>query len=61
MPYASLIDDPSWMFSGIATQKALQLGLSRPFAALMQQTKGDEKAARSLRCTWIACFIVGQM
>ncbi|KAK4234665.1 fungal-specific transcription factor domain-containing protein [Achaetomium macrosporum] len=61
MPYASLIDDPSWAFCGIATQKALQLGLYRPLPALMQQTNGDEDCANSMRRTWVACFIVNQM
>jgi len=61
MPYAALIDDPSWSFSGIAVQKALQLGLYRPISWLLQQAKGDDDVACAMQSTWIACFIVSQM
>ena len=60
MPYAALIDDPSWTFSGIATQKALQLGMYRPFSTLLQQARGDEEVAQRIQRTWITCVLVSQ-
>lgn len=61
MPYAALIDDPSWNFSGIAIYKALRLGLHRPLDRLIQQTNGDGHMARAMYKTWLVCFLVGQM
>ncbi|KAK0701309.1 hypothetical protein B0H67DRAFT_98217 [Lasiosphaeris hirsuta] len=61
MPYAALIDDPSWVFSGMAIQKALQLGMYRPLESLIDYAKGDHRVARSMQDTWLACLVVGQM
>jgi hypothetical protein len=61
MPFAALIDDPSWSFSGIASNKALLLGLHRPFDVLVQSAKGDKELAQAMLFTWTACCIVAQM
>ncbi|KAK0611667.1 hypothetical protein B0T14DRAFT_440320 [Immersiella caudata] len=61
MPYAAVIDDPSWTWSGIANQKALQLGLYRPLQRLVEYAKGDIQVAKSMQNIWMACVVVGQM
>jgi hypothetical protein len=61
MPYAATIDDPSWVLSGIATQKALQLSMYRPFGTLMEHAKGDFQIAKSMQNIWLTCLVVGQM
>ncbi|KAK4452231.1 hypothetical protein QBC34DRAFT_294192 [Podospora aff. communis PSN243] len=61
MPYAAIIDDPSWIWSGIANQKALQLGLYRPLQRLIEYAKGDLQVAKSMQSIWMACVVVGQM
>jgi hypothetical protein len=61
MPYAATIDDPSWTWSGMANQKALQLGLYRPFQRLVEYAKGDLQVANSMQNVWMACVVVGQM
>ena len=62
--YTSQSDDPSWMLCGIATHKALQLGLHRSgfdheFMSLSEQTL-DYGAREARRRTWLACFIVNE-
>jgi len=61
MPFAALIDDPSWSFSGLATHKALLLGLHRPFDELVRQANGDKELAKVMQFTWTTCCIVAQM
>jgi hypothetical protein len=62
-PYYSQLEDPSFIYIGMATQIGLQTGLHRPEFAFEFSSKQDvlRSSSQIRRTTWIACFIVGQI
>lgn len=62
MPFGAVVDDPCWTYSGIATHKALHLGLHRPLylKEFYENQPMDSESVRLLRVTWLACFIVNE-
>jgi hypothetical protein len=61
-PFYSTLDDPSFVYCGIATQIGLQIGLHRPglsqeFSKRKEVLKIDDHVRNS---TWMACFIANQ-
>lgn len=62
--FVSQKSDPSFIYGGIATQTALQIGLHRPATDYPMNSDGRsaiEEDEEIKRTTWIACFIVNQM
>jgi hypothetical protein len=62
-PFYSTLSDPSFLYCGIATQIALQIGLHRPsmsqeFSSRKEVLEVDDNVRRT---TWMACFVVNQM
>lgn len=62
-PFANQETDSSFIYSGIATQISLSIGLHRPavdtgFQIGASKRDGDEQIRRT---TWLACFIVAQI
>ena len=62
-PFGSTLQDPSCIYSGVATQIGLQIGLHRPslqheFSSRRQILEVNERARRA---TWLSCYIVTQM
>ncbi|KAK5061536.1 hypothetical protein LTR84_008080 [Exophiala bonariae] len=62
-PFVSQKSDPSFIYGGIATQMALQIGLHRPATDYpLNSDSRNGKEDEDIRCTtWIACFIVNQI
>ncbi|RFU28025.1 hypothetical protein B7463_g8311, partial [Scytalidium lignicola] len=64
-PLSSLSEEPSHIYSGLATQTSLQLGLHRPMQAYSHINDTSDPSAYSITkvklTTWLACFLVGQM
>jgi len=61
-PFYSTLDDPSFVYCGIATQIALQIGLHRPglsqeFSKRKEVLEIDDHVRNG---TWMACYIVSQ-
>jgi len=64
LPYGATDDDPAWMFCGIATHKALKMGLHRPFSSKMEFDyfmSRDKEVKVARQNTWATCFIVNQL
>ena len=62
-PFYSTLGDPSFLYSGIATQIGLQIGLHKPglaqeFSSRQQVLEVSDEVRTS---TWMACYVVGQM
>lgn len=62
-PFTNQKTDPSFIYSGIATQISLSIGLHRPtfdadFGSEADERFEDEEIKRT---TWLACFIVAQI
>jgi hypothetical protein len=62
-PFYSTLSEPSFLYCGIATQIALQIGLHRPsmaqeFSSRKEVLEVDDNVRRT---TWMACFVVNQM
>jgi hypothetical protein len=55
LPYASLVDDPSWTFIGIAVQKGSQIGLNGTRSIAWREKPLTDETARSLQSTWLVC------
>lgn len=62
MPFGAVVDDPSWTYSGIATHKALHIGLHRPryLQEFYENQPMDPESVRLLRMIWLTCFIANQ-
>ncbi|CAM0139627.1 unnamed protein product [Umbelopsis sp. WA50703] len=62
-PYDSQLDDPSFIYCGMALHIGLQIGLHRPEYAYQFSSKQDvlRSSVQIRRTTWIACFVVNQM
>ncbi|KIX07614.1 uncharacterized protein Z518_02267 [Rhinocladiella mackenziei CBS 650.93] len=62
-PYSNTTEDPSLIYSGMATQAALQMGLHRPNFGNEFSSKKDPSVEREevKRSTWLACYIVAQL
>jgi hypothetical protein len=62
MPFGAVVDDPSWTYSGIATHKALHIGLHRPryLKEFYENQPMNPESIRLLRMIWLTCFIVNQ-
>ncbi|GAB5588195.1 Regulatory protein leu3 [Umbelopsis nana] len=62
-PYHSQLEDPSFIYSGMAMHIGLQIGLHRPEFTFEFSSKEDvlRSSAHIRRTTWIACFVVNQM
>lgn len=64
LPFTSrTVDDVSWLLCGVATHKALQIGLHRPTKAYefcSQDISEYDASPQNRRLTWLACFIVNQ-
>lgn len=62
MPFGAVVDDPSWTYAGIATHKALHIGLHRPkyLREFYEEAQSDPESIRIMINTWLACFIVNQ-
>ncbi|KAK0614841.1 hypothetical protein B0T17DRAFT_510672 [Bombardia bombarda] len=61
LPFASMDDDPSWTFVGIATHKALQMALHKSTFERNfdnQMSRLNELTRQTMRSTWLACFIL---
>ena len=61
--FVSQKSDPSFIYGGIATQIALQIGLHRPaMDESLNSDQGSVNQEEEIRATtWIACFIVNQI
>lgn len=61
--YHSQLEDPSFIYSGMAMHIGLQIGLHRPEFTFEFSSKEDvlRSSAHIRRTTWIACFVVNQM
>ena len=62
-PFYSTLGDPSFLYCGIATQMALQLGLHRPSLTPEFSSRRQvlEVADDVRKTTWMACYVVKQM
>lgn len=62
-PFKQVIDDPSWLYCGLATHMATLLGLHRPqhIVRLLSALDAEIGDFVERSRTWIACFIVDQM
>ncbi|KAH8817145.1 hypothetical protein F5884DRAFT_243948 [Xylogone sp. PMI_703] len=64
-PLSSLSEEPSHIYSGLATQMSLQLGLHRPMQAYSHLNDSPDPSIHSTAevklTTWMACFLVGQI
>lgn len=62
LPYGAMIDDPGAVYSGIATQKAMQIGLHRPQrpSDFIWGLKPEPDVVGTRERTWGVCFIVNK-
>lgn len=62
-PYHTQLEDPSFIYCGIAMHIGLQIGLHRPDFAYEFNSKVDvlRSSPHIRRTTWIACFVVNHM
>ncbi|KAE9367382.1 hypothetical protein N431DRAFT_561376 [Stipitochalara longipes BDJ] len=63
--FISIADDASFLYSGLATQLGLQLGLHRPFVTHTHVGGSEQQDAETdfepRLSTWLACFVVNDM
>lgn len=62
LPFTSQKSDPSFMYGGLASQMALQIGLQRPAVEYPVSDPNFTPEDIAIRTTtWIGCFIVNQI
>jgi hypothetical protein len=62
-PFNRTLDDPSFIYCGIATQIGFQIGLHRPGRQAEFSSRHEvlDVGEHARRMTWVACYIVNQM
>jgi hypothetical protein len=62
-PYHTQLEDPSFIYCGMATNIGLQIGLHRPEFAYEFNSKLDvlRSSHHTRRTTWIACYIINHL
>ncbi|KAF2098469.1 hypothetical protein NA57DRAFT_75713 [Rhizodiscina lignyota] len=63
LPFTSQRDDASFLYSGLATQIGLQIGLHRPSMSddFSPSASSGSEDQEMRTVTWLACYVVGQM